>query len=462
MIGTLSALAAVLCVSSGARAAAPAAAVPVIAVPQILWEAELDENVRGGVAAGEGLAFVALTSGKLQAFELENGKRKWSRDIGASPLTGPAYSAGLVLVADTDRQLSAYSAADGKRKWRAKLTAQAVSELGVGDDTVCLGEGDMACGAFVLADGVRRWRVSVLGDVIGTPWVGGKRVIFGSTGHKLYSVAKPSGEILGETVLSGEAVGSPGSETEAAKRAVSAAGTHDGFLYALTPAMEKLWKAPVHGIVRAAPLLGPELVFAGTDQGMLYAFRKGMGTPQWARGLGGPVVESLVLFPGLLLVGSGGALYFLDIDTGAINKQFVLPGKVRGLARDAGVAVAVTSEMRLVAAGVKAQELSPPARRPVLTSLVADPVRVNPARGEGTMVTFSLLKQVPLTVDIADARGRRVVLIANREQAAPGTFRFVWNGKGEKGATLPPGVYRARVVAGTEQMSVGIELMGRR
>ena len=55
-------------------------------------------------------------------------------------------------------------------------------------------------------------------------------------------------------------------------------------------------------MVRARPLVSPETVFAGTDQGVAYAFDKGDGTVRWRTGVGGTVVERLALLPAGLVV----------------------------------------------------------------------------------------------------------------------------------------------------------------
>ena len=78
------------------------------------------------------------------------------------------------------------------------------------------------------------------------------------------------------------------------------------------------------------------------------------------------------------------------------------------------------------------------------------------------MVTFSLTEPRSLVVDVADARGRRVRLLTNRDRAWPDTYRYEWDGMTEGKKPAVPGVYRIRVVAGEEEASVGIEVAGPR
>ncbi len=459
------------CVAFMTAAAAVAADPPVSetpetpalkAEPRLLWEARLPEAAFGGVAVGEGLVFVILVDGRLCAYDLEAGKQKWSRDLKEDPRTGPAFAAGRVAFVDASRTLRAVKASDGKDAWHSLLEVQASSEIGASGDLFCLGVGNMACAAFSASDGKPAWRVETMGDVIGAPWVESRRVLIGTTGHKLYSVARQTGELLAEATLDGELIGGPGAESEAARDSLVCVGLHNMILEARSASMKQAWQTSVHGMVRTSPLVNPSVVYAGTDQGMLYAFHRGSGGMLWRHGVGGPLVDRMIMLPGALVVGAGPALHFLDPSDGHPRQEFVLGGRIQGLAEMDGIVVAVTSERKLVAAGIRVAPVEPEPEPPLLASVVADPPRVNPSRGTTSMLTFTLVRRAPLTVDVADASGRRMRLVTHREMAEAGTYRFRWNGTDEKGKILGPGVYRMRIVAGEERVSVGVELAGRR
>ncbi len=446
------------------RVAEPAAEFqPALAKLQVLWERELPDVIQGGVAAGDGSAYVALQDETLRAFRLTDGQQRWKRDLGAVPQTGAAYVRGVVLVVDIARRLRAFSAATGNLLWETVLQAQASSEIGVSETMVCVGEGNKSCAAFNLADGRKLWQTATLGDVIGAPWIGEKVVLFGSTGHKLYAVAKLSGEMEQETILTGEVYGRAGGEPGTADSALAAVGTHDGRLHAFSTSGVNRWTARCRGVVRAAPLVNPEAVYAGTDQALLYKFDRKHGDLIWRTGIGGPVVDNLFSLGGHLIVGAGVALKFVDPETGEIDRVIAMDGLVRGVDEEDGTVVAVTTNRRLVAVGFRYPgDVAAPPRPASLVSVVVDSTSVNPRRGQRAAVSFSLLRAEPLTVDVVNMRGKRVKLLANYDQAWPDTYYFTWGGLDEDGGRVVPGVYRIRVIAGEEEVSVGLDVVGRR
>jgi outer membrane protein assembly factor BamB len=432
-------------------------------LPRIFWSRSLPDSPAGGPAAGGGLVYVTLVDGSLRAYRLADGAEAWTRELGTDAQTGPAYVKGLVVVADTSRRLRAFDAATGEPKWEASLMAQATSEIGVSETVLCLGEGNRTCAAYGTADGKPLWRVTTRGDVVGAPFIGDSSVVFGDTGHALYAVAKLSGEVSRQIVLSGEVYGRVGGEPGGASRSLVAVGTHDGRVHGITAVWDRHWAARVRGIVRSAPLVRAEVVFAGSDEGVVYEIDKGDGTVRWATGVGGPVVERMSLQPWGLMVPAGGAISVLDPKSGKLVEDLPVGGTIVGMAEEAGTLVVSTSTARLAAAGVRVPEKAERPKKPAgLVSVIVDPTIVVPKKGLGTVVTFSLTEPRSLVVDVADARGRRVRLLANRDRAWPDTYRYEWDGMTEGKKPAVPGVYRLRVVAGEEEVSVGIEVAGPR
>jgi hypothetical protein len=286
--------------------------------------------------------------------------------------------------------------------------------------------------------------------------------VFGTTGHKMYAASRTNGEFARETVLGGEAIGRPGGEPSSTRKSLLALGVHDGRLYAFTGGWQRAWVASLRGVARAAPLVRPDGVLVGTDEGVLYLLDKDSGTVVWRTGVGGPVADRLVMQPAGLAVGAGGAILYVNPVTGMVRATLTTGGLVLSMAEDAGTAVVTTTGRRLVAAGVRVAAVKPaPPKASVIESLVTDPPVFNVRNAPpGLLITFSLGEVRPLTVDVADARGRRIKLLTSRDRAWPGTYRFEWLGTDEKGKQAPPGVYRIRVTAGDTEISAGIEVAG--
>ncbi len=71
--------------------------------------------------------------------------------------------------------------------------------------------------------------------------------------------------------------------------------------------------------------------------------------------------------------------------------------------------------------------------------------RPNPF-AERTVIPFTLESEAEVRVEIADARGRHIVTLADGPRAA-GENRIIWDGRDAKGRRCPSGVYFARVTA---------------
>jgi hypothetical protein len=65
----------------------------------------------------------------------------------------------------------------------------------------------------------------------------------------------------------------------------------------------------------------------------------------------------------------------------------------------------------------------------------------NPALGQRVTVALSLARAGSLEVDILDSERATVRRILSRSKARPGKTTIDWNGRDEKGAPLPDGVY---------------------
>ena len=426
-----------------------------------LWSAEMPEAIQGNLAAMDGCVFVALADGTLRALKLEDGSEKWRKVTGGDVEAGLVVWGGAVVMADAWGRLRAFSSKTGESLWDSRLQSRAIS-IGAGGNAVCVGEAG-ACSAFGLKQGGSLWRFPTGGEVQTPPWVGDDAAIFGSADHHVYFLDVRTGKEKKSVILSGEVFGGPAGESAAARRPAVVVGTHDGKLHMILRSGEKVWTVRTRGIVRAVPLLLPEVVVIGTDEGMLYSVARDSGTVKWSAALGGAVVDRLVSLGDTVAVGAGGTLNFVQLKTGEVLAAIPVGGVVRSVAGFSGRVVAATSLRRLVAAGIRVEAAKAGEKAPVgLVSLVVEPRRVNARKGEVVSVSFSLLDERSLTVDVADQGGRRVKLLDNRDKAWPRTYQYEWDGRDGKGKVVASGIYRLRVVSGPEEFNVGVEVLGRR
>jgi outer membrane protein assembly factor BamB len=86
------------------------------------WRKEVPAGgVLSAVALVEGLAVAAATDGKLRAFDLATGQRRWVYDCKAPLFAAPAVAAGVVYVGDLRGSLHAVRLTTGELLWNLDL-----------------------------------------------------------------------------------------------------------------------------------------------------------------------------------------------------------------------------------------------------------------------------------------------------------------------------------------------------
>ena len=106
-------------------------------------------------------------------------------------------------------------------------------------------------------------------------------------------------------------------------------GSHDGFLYAMSPAGEELWKFQTNGLIRSSPAVtAAGDVYVGSFQGGLYALRPD-GELKWSYYSGARVLTSPAIGPegNIYFASQDGVLHSVNPD-GLPNWQLALDGDV--------------------------------------------------------------------------------------------------------------------------------------
>lgn len=103
-----------------------------LATGKPLWRKEI---ATGGVVAGavlaDGLAITTATDGKVRAFDLKTGDRRWIYDAKAPMFAPAAVSSGVAYVGDLKGVVHAITLADGKEQWKLDLGADPVKAPGM-------------------------------------------------------------------------------------------------------------------------------------------------------------------------------------------------------------------------------------------------------------------------------------------------------------------------------------------
>ncbi len=95
-----------------------------------IWKTALEDDVSGGVGAGDGLVLVGTENGEVVALDAADGTQRWRAPLESEILTSPSARDGVVVVATGDGHLYGLSSADGARKWSIERDVPTLSLRG--------------------------------------------------------------------------------------------------------------------------------------------------------------------------------------------------------------------------------------------------------------------------------------------------------------------------------------------
>lgn len=272
----------------------------------LIWTVNIGQGVSPPVVGG-GVVYVGNgISGTLYALDAQTGATIWSKNPGGSTFFAPALKGGILYVPFGGFSLEALNAATGAVIWADPSGGGAASPAVVGN-TVYTMSSDYKLRAINASTGAVLW-ATVVADLGTTPAVVDGTIYLG-TYNLHYGI-----------------------------RAYSAA---TGNL---------LWTHQVGDQVLSSPAVWGGLVFAGSQDGNLYALHAATGTLAWKLTTGGPVYASPALANGIVYIGSqDDHLYAVNATTGAVLGSWLTGGSLDSPAVADGVVYIGSSDKNLYA-----------------------------------------------------------------------------------------------------------------
>lgn len=130
-----------------------------------------------------------------------------------------------------------------------------------------------------------------------------------------------------------------------------------------------------------------------------------------------------------------------------VGAQFVGRWYVADAAAPNGLAISPAFQFTVFGPAGSATDATPPAASRVATLYGNSPNPFNPE----TSIRYELAQDSPVRLEIYDAAGHRVRQLENAPSRPAGVHEVRWNGRDDRGATVPSGVYLYRLQAGTFQ-----------
>lgn len=186
-------------------------------LPEITEEQSLDKVWSQSVGDGQGKLYnrlvpaisadkiiVASAKGKLEAFDRLTGKSLWDADLDEQLTGGVGVGAGLVLVASSDGRVWALRENDGKEVWHAQLDGQVLAPPQAKDNTVVVLTFSGNLVGLDATSGIRQWNYATSAPVLSlrasaAPLIDGNTVYAGFGSGKVAAVELDSGRPLWES-----------------------------------------------------------------------------------------------------------------------------------------------------------------------------------------------------------------------------------------------------------------------
>jgi outer membrane protein assembly factor BamB/predicted MPP superfamily phosphohydrolase len=162
-----------------------------------VWTLQDNSDIGAGTAVAGNLVFVTNTSGWIKAYDIANGKQKWATKAGGKIYSTPSVADNYVLVACTDEQLYCLDKNTGAIKWKAQAGKPMVASPVVSGGRVFCGGSDGHFRSYDLKTGKLNWDYDqVQGFVETKPLLYNGHVCFGSWGNHFYVLDQATGAVV--------------------------------------------------------------------------------------------------------------------------------------------------------------------------------------------------------------------------------------------------------------------------
>jgi outer membrane protein assembly factor BamB len=181
------------------------------------------------------------------------------------------------------------------------------------------------------------WEFATNGSVISSPSIVDGIVYVGSQDKNIYAIGAWSGSLIWKYATNGPIISSP-----AVADGKVFVGSEDGYVYSVDAYTGSLiWKTFVNSslpftfgdlVLKSSPAVAGGKVYIGSLDGNLYALDENTGNVVWETQTEGPIESSPAVADGSVFFTSqeptSGALYNLNVDTGAIIWKQLLPYQI--------------------------------------------------------------------------------------------------------------------------------------
>ncbi len=329
---------------------------------QLLWKTQLSGEVRSAITVYNNKAYVGTFGGTFYALDATDGKTLWTYNANGDIWSTAAGANGIIYFGSNDFSVYALNAETGAWIWSFPTGGGVFSSPTVVDNVVYVGSTDKNMYALNANTGAKIWSYTTRGEIRSSPAVVNGVVYFGcfvniddTTGDGyFYALDAATG-----TEIWSSPTGDNDTYTNSSPAVVEGVvyvGSTDGNLYAFrTTDGHKLWSFSVSGSFSSSPAVHNGIAYIGSytnlTSGVFYAINCGSGTQVWSYPLGGAVFSSPAIADGVVYIGSyyqDNSVHAFDASSGNLLWSYQTNGGVFSSPTIAGSVMFVGSYDRSV------------------------------------------------------------------------------------------------------------------
>lgn len=300
--------------------------------PALLWQFQAAGPIQSSAVAVPGTTFVASTDGVVHAVATDDGKERWSHDLGSTVATAtPLLAAGLLVVGDADGVLHALDAATGAERW-ATMTHGPIGGAAAGVGARVLVGTDTGVDALDVATGTPAWESPLPGPVTRSIAATEGLVIAPLDQGRIAAIRTADGQLAWTVQVAPDGQG--GTPAMADGRVFIASGL--GSLQPNTRVVAALdaatgaerWRYPSpEGEELYAPAIRDGRAYIVGEDAKVVAVESATGKELWVATATAPIDALAAIVGSLVIVATtGGTVEAFDIETGAASWQVDIQG----------------------------------------------------------------------------------------------------------------------------------------
>jgi eukaryotic-like serine/threonine-protein kinase len=258
----------------------------------IKWEysekQSYQDNGESNAVVKNGLVFSTDLSGNLYAVDAISGGKKWEYSIGVSDAT-PIIEGETIYISNRKAQLFAIETATGRFKWSYQPSGELMPF-------------DYAYSSPTVSNN----------EVYFATWNGADGYGWARETGELFAVNKSSGELRGKYKSKSNSIES----SPAISESMAYFGSGSGVEAVDMNTLKNKWTFATPEYVFSSPTISNGTLFAGCDDGNLYAINVKTGAKKWAVSTGYAVRSSPIVANNNVIFSAYGGVYALDVETG--------------------------------------------------------------------------------------------------------------------------------------------------